>query len=151
MTMTVEPKTMVEDGGWFFLDDQGLSSKLPVSIRGQVLNSANGLPLPDMFVVMHSARKESKQAPDGRQAEDLILGEAVTDKSGNFDISFRKTRAAYEELLLLAQSPDTAYVLKVAESRGKAPFAISKPYSAGADGNMIVLGVDLGREELPPG
>src|ERR1700687_6084976 len=135
--------------GFDFSNAMQLASTFPPSVKGTLLNSTNGLPLPNMSVVMHSARTALTKESDVRQPEGLIVGEAVTDKAGSFDISFSQTREAQEELLLLTQFPGSAFVLSVAQPGKKDPLTVSKPYPIRSGGNTVALCIELAGEEIP--
>jgi tetratricopeptide (TPR) repeat protein len=116
-----------------------------VSISGTVLSEHHGYPLPGLTVSAYFLEPQEAASTDvqaqSRRAE-TVLGTAIADSDGRFQIAFRDAAIVRQKLSVLTRFADASLVLKVEANNGQVYYT-SEPLRVPSGALLVTLSVRL--------
>jgi hypothetical protein len=129
------------------VEQPATSATLTFSIMGNLVSVHYGYPLPGLKVsayVMEPISTSEGEDSAHKRLEHLetLLGEAISDSGGHFNIQFQDTLLVRQKLCVLTQFADSSIVLKVWGNDGQL-YYISETLSASSGSVVVTLPVTL--------
>ena len=115
----------------------------PLIVRGTLTNIATGYPLQGLSVRAYFLEPPGRQ---GNKQNETLLGRAVTDARGAYQIMWSDSPVVTDRLCLLRSCAGCQYTLKVSEG-SSSPLLVTQPTTAPTTINQVDLQVPIPKKK----